>query len=99
MSAGTIEIFIGFPEEYIQEAAELFYDSFEQKFSSIMNTRGQGISFLQKHLNPKGTMVAARGKELLGIAGLQYEGCHFFSPSASDLAREFGWLRDIKKIL
>jgi len=97
--ADPIEIYIGLPEEYLQEAAELFYDSFQQKFHPIMNTREQGVSFLQKHLNPKATMVASKGNELLGIAGLQYEGCHFFSPSASDLAREFGWLRDIKKIL
>ena len=97
--AGPIEIYIGLPEEYLHEAAELFYDSFPQKFHPIMNTREQGISFLQKHLNPKGTMVASKGNELLGIAGLQYEGCHFFSPSASDLTREFGWLRGIMKIL
>ncbi len=97
--AGPIEIYIGLPEEYFQEAAELFYDSFKQKFNPIMNTREQGISFLLKHLNPKGIMVASRGKELLGIAGLQHEGCHFFSPSASDLAREFGWLRSITKTL
>lgn len=96
---GPIEIYIGLPDEHLQEAAELFYDSFQKKFYPIMNTREQGVSFLQKHLNPKSTMVAARGKELLGIAGLQYEGRHFFSPSASDLAREFGWRRSIMKIL
>ncbi len=96
---GPIEIYIGLPDEHLQEAAELFYDSFQKKFYPIMNTREQGVSFLQKHLNPKSTMVAARGKELLGIAGLQYEGRHFFSPSASDLAREFGWQRSIMKIL
>ncbi|MCR4291073.1 MAG: GNAT family N-acetyltransferase [Candidatus Scalindua sp.] len=97
--AGPIEIYIGLPEEYLQEAAELFYDSFQQKFYPIMNSREQAISFLQKHLNPRGTMVASRGEKLLGIAGLQYEGCHFFSPSLFDLAREFGWLRGIMKIL
>ncbi len=97
--AGPIEIYIGLPDEYLQEAAELFYDSFQQKFHPIMDNRDQGISFLLKHLNPKGTMVAARGKELLGIAGIQYEGCHFFSPSFSDLAHEFGWLRGILKTL
>ncbi|WP_096894389.1 GNAT family N-acetyltransferase [Candidatus Scalindua japonica] len=97
--AGPIEIHIGLPEEYIREAAEIFFDSFQQKFFPIMNTRENGISFLQKHLNPKGTMVAISGRQLLGIAGLQYEGCHFFSPSLSGLAHEFGWLRGILKII
>jgi GNAT superfamily N-acetyltransferase len=97
--ADPIEIYIGLPEEYLQEAAKLFYDSFQQKFLPIMSIREQGVSFLQKHLNPKGTMVALNGKQLLGIAGLQYEGCHFFSPSLFDLAHEFGWLRGIVKIL
>jgi GNAT superfamily N-acetyltransferase len=97
--AGPFEIYIGLPEEYLQEAAELFYDSFQQKFLPIMSTREQGVSFLQKHLNPKGTMVALNGKQLLGIAGLQYEGCHFFSPSLFDLAHEFGWLRGVLKII
>ena len=64
--AGPIEIYIGLPEEYLQEAAELFYDSLQQKFYPIMNIREQGVSFLQKHLNPKGTMVALDGKQLLG---------------------------------
>ena len=96
---GPIEIYIGLPEEYLQEAAELFYDSFQQKFNPIMDTREQGVSFLQKHLNLKGTMVALNGKELLGIAGLQYEGCHFFTPSFSDLTSEFGWLRGILKVI
>jgi len=96
---GPIEIYIGLPEEYLQEAAELFYDSFQQKFKPIMDNREQGISFLQKHLNLKGTMVALNGKELLGIAGLQYEECHFFTPSFSDLTREFGWLRGILKVI
>ncbi len=97
--AGTIEIHIGLPEEYLEEAAELFYDSFKQKFYPIMSTREQGVSFLQKHMNPRGTMVALKGKKLLGIAGLQYKGCHFFSPSLSDLAREFGWVRGVLKIM
>jgi len=97
--AGPIEIYIGLPEEYLREAAEIFYDSFQQKFYPIMNSREQGVSFLQKHLNPKGTMVALNGTQLLGIAGLQYEGCHFFSPSLFDSAHEFGWLRGILKII
>jgi GNAT superfamily N-acetyltransferase len=97
--AGTIEIHIGLPEEYLKEASELFYDSFQQKFYPIINTRERGIPFLQKQLNPKGTMVAFNGKQLLGIAGLQYEGYHFFSPSLSDLASKLGWLRGILKII
>jgi len=96
-TTGPVEIYIGLPEEYLQEAAELFYDSFQQKFSQIMDNREQGISFLEKHLNLKGTMVAFNGKKLLGIAGLQYEGCHFFTTSFSDLTREFGWRRGILK--
>ena len=60
--AGPIEIFIGLPEEYLREAAEIFYDSFQQKFYPIMNTRKQDVSLLQKYLNPESTMVAMNGK-------------------------------------
>jgi len=71
MSIGdTIAISIGLPEEYLQEAAEILYDSFQQKFEPIMDTREQGVSFLQKHLNPKGTIAAMKGKQLVGIAGV-----------------------------
>lgn len=97
--AGPIEVYIGLPEEYLRDAAEIFYDSFQQKFLPIMSTRERGISFLQKYLNPKSTVVAMNGNQLLGIAGLQYQGCHFFSPSFFDLAREFGWLKGILKII
>ena len=97
--AGPIEIYIGLPEEYLREAAEIFYESFQRKFFPIMNTTEQGVSFLKKYLNPKGTIVAMNGKQLVGIAGLQYEECHFFSPSLFDLAQEFGWLRGILKII
>ena len=77
--ADPVEIYIGLQKEYLREAAEIFYDSFQQKFYPIMNTRDQGVSFLQKYLNPKGTVVAMDGKQLLRIADLQYEGCYFLS--------------------
>jgi len=53
-TTGPVEIYIGLPEEYLQEAAELFYDSFQQKFSQIMDNREQGISFLEKQPQSQG---------------------------------------------
>ena len=65
----------------------------------IMGSRERGVSFLRRHLNPEGAIVAMDEGQLAGIAGLQYEGCHFFSPSISELAREFGWVRGLLKII
>ncbi len=98
-TAGRIEIRIGLPENCLREAAEIFYESFQQKMYPIMGSRERGVSFLQRHLNPEGAIVAMDEGHLVGIAGLQYEGCHFFSPSISELAHEFGWLRGFMKIV
>ncbi len=98
-TADRIEIRIGLPENYLREAAEIFYESFQQKMYPIMGSRERGVSFLRRHLNPEGAIVAMDEGQLAGIAGLQYEGCHFFSPSISELAREFGWVRGLLKII
>lgn len=98
-TAGQIEIRLGLPENCLSEAAEIFYESFQQKMYPIMGSRERGVSFLQRYLNPKGAIVAMDEGQLVGIAGLQYRGCHFFSPSISDLAHEFGWLRGFMKIV
>lgn len=98
-TADRIEIRIGLPENCLREAAEIFYESFQQKMYPIMGSRERGVSFLQRYLNPEGAIVAMVEGQLVGIAGLQYEGCHFFSPSISELAHEFGWLRGFMKIV
>ena len=97
--SSQLEIRIGLPEHCLREAAEIFYESFEQKLYPIMEPRERGVSFLQKYINPEGAIVAMDNGQLVGIAGLQYEGCHFFSPSISELTHEFGCLRGFMKIV
>ncbi len=94
-----VEIRIGLPVNCLREAAEIFYESFRQKMYPIIGSRERGVSFLQRYINPEGAIVAMDEGQLVGIAGLQYDGCHFFSPSISELAREFGWLRGFMKIV
>ena len=98
-TADQIEIRIGLPVSHIREAAEIFCDAFQKKFYPILGNKVQGILFLQKYLNPKNVIVALYEEQVMGIAGIQYEGHHFFSPSIFDLAREFGWLRGFLKII
>lgn len=97
--SSQVEVRIGLPKNSLREAAEIFYESFEQKLYPIMDSRERGVSFLQRYLNPEGAIIAMDKGQLVGIAGLQYEGCHFFSPSISELAHEFGWLRGFMKIV
>ena len=80
-TAGRIEIRIGLPEDCLREAAEIFYESFQQKMYPIMGSRERGVSFLQRYLNPEGAIIAVDEGQLVGIAGLQYEGCHSFFQS------------------
>jgi ribosomal protein S18 acetylase RimI-like enzyme len=94
-----IEIRIGLPENRVKEAAELFYDAFQQKLYPILGNKEQGIVFLQKYIDSKNALVALCGNQVIGIAGLQHEGHNFFSPSISNLAHEFGWLRGFLKII
>ncbi|GJQ59009.1 MAG: hypothetical protein SCALA701_18100 [Candidatus Scalindua sp.] len=78
---------------------DIFYEAFQQKLCPIMGTRERGVSFLQRYLNPEATVVAMDGNRVVGIAGIQYPGCHFFSPSLYDLVCEFGLLRGFLKIV
>ncbi len=89
---------MGLPESYLLEMADIFYETFQRKLCPIMGTRERGVSFLKKYLNPEAAMVAMEGNRVVGIAGLQYRGCHFFSPSLSDLVFEFGLIRGFLKI-
>lgn len=94
-STDQLDIRLGLPERCRRQAAEIHYEAFRQKLSLTMGPQEQGISALEKCIDPELVLVAWYRNQVVGIAGLQYDGRRFLNPATSHLIRELGWLRGL----
>jgi len=90
-----LDIRLGLPERCRRQAAEIHYEAFRRKLNLTMGPQEQGVSALEKCIDPELVLVAWYRNQVVGIAGLQYGGRHFLNPTLPHLVRELGWLRGL----
>lgn len=94
-----IEIHHGLPTPYVQQAAELYYHAFHQKFDPIMRSQKHAIAILAQSFDPTMAFVAVHAGQLVGIAGVQYGGRHFVNFTPAVFVAHFGRLRGWLKLV
>jgi ribosomal protein S18 acetylase RimI-like enzyme len=87
-----MKVQLGLLEERRDEAAALFYRTFQDKFQPMFGSLEQGIPILAAALDVEMAMIALDGERLVGIAGLQSPGRRFLRLEADLFVNQYGWL-------
>lgn len=87
----NIEIAFGFfPSERIK-IARLLYEPFSEKVKPIFGSREKSIEIYSRYLKGDGIIVARKGKEILGVAGIKTKKNHWLEIGVLDALKEFGF--------
>jgi ribosomal protein S18 acetylase RimI-like enzyme len=92
VQANTVEVRLGLPDSYRRQAAEIYYEAFQRKMAPVIGPQERAIPILERHFESEHAFIALQRFQVVGLAGLQYDGRSFFHPTAAGFAREFGWL-------
>ena len=87
-----VEIRLGLPDRYRHQAAEICYEAFRRKLAPFVS-KAHAIAVIEEDWVAEHTLVALCGDQLVGVAGLFYDGQDFFRPRLATLVGQFGWLR------
>jgi ribosomal protein S18 acetylase RimI-like enzyme len=91
-----ISYFLGIPEGHRRQAAILFDEAFESKFSLAISSRERRISVLSSALDLTYAFCAFRNSEVVGLAGFHtHEGSLFSRMTIRMLISHLGFLRGI----
>jgi len=70
--------------------AEILYNSLSDKLIPVFGKREGGISCIASILQPKRTLLATNNREVVGIAGLQFNGFGYLDSSILTLRKHLG---------
>lgn len=98
-SIDQVEIRLGLADHYRHQAAKLYYEAFRQKFEPIMDSQEDGVAILEESFVAELGLIALCRDELVGVAGLQYNGRDFVHIRVSSFVRQYGWLRGLFKLV
>ncbi len=85
----TIQIREGLPYPLRWRAAELFYDAFRQKAQALLGSKAHAVSILARDIESDQAIVALRGGDLAGLAGIQHNRKPFLNVHFSTLVDEY----------
>ncbi len=88
----NITVSKGLSEQDRHPAAEIYYHAFRRKFQPFLGNQVHFISILEKSFNPVRAIVARRGGECVGLAGVQHDGQELLGFTHSIFVSEFGWI-------
>ncbi len=74
------------------EVAEILYDAFKNKFSPVLGSKEDVVSFISKYLNPSRLITAECEGKVVGVAGLKYLGDTWLKPNVRELLKSGKWL-------
>ncbi len=96
--SSAIELRIGIHEHHRQAAAVLYYDAFRGLLAPVLGDADRALPLLGEALDLRCALAATRGRELVGICGMQHGGRHFVALKAGPLLRTFGILDGLRRI-
>jgi GNAT superfamily N-acetyltransferase len=77
MQVEDVNISLGLPSSAVAEVAGLYFDIFPRKLGLVLG-RVNGVKLIADHLNKDQIFVAWEGDQIVGIAGLKYDGTGLF---------------------
>lgn len=89
MSGKSVNISVGLPPESSAKVAELYFDIFSRKLSSVLGRRA-ALNMIADHIASNRIIVARDDKQIVGIAGLKHDGTGFFAPNRHDFLTQYG---------
>jgi len=89
MGVENINISVGLPPSAAVRVAGLYFDIFPRKLG-LMLGRQIGPAMIADHLNTNRIIVAREGDEIVGIAGLKYDGAGLFTPDRRGFLKHYG---------
>ncbi len=66
-------------EKQLVEAVEIFYEAFERKIKPLIKSKEAACGIYKKSINPDRVIYAFSDDEVVGIAGLHYDGKNFMN--------------------
>ena len=89
MDTENWNISVGLPPESTVKIAKLYFDIFSRKLSAVLGRR-VAVALIADHIRADRVIVARDGGEILGIAGLNYDGTGFFDPDRDGFLKHCG---------
>ena len=86
----NLEIRFGVPENQRLRVAEIFYESFGDKFGKIFGNKNKGVTFVSRCLRDDRTLAAFKDGFVVGFAGLQYNKKSFIDANLHQTIKIFG---------
>lgn len=89
MGAESVNISVGLPPSAVAKIAALYFDIFPRKLGLVLGRR-DGVAMIADHLNADRLIVAREGDQVVGIAGLKYNGTGFVAPDRRGFLERYG---------
>jgi predicted N-acetyltransferase YhbS len=92
MKIPSLQIHQGLHPAQLQRAAQFYFETFRQQINPILGAEARAIAFLCQAINPQCALTAQHEGEMVGLAGLRYDGQQFLQLHLPLFTRHFGWL-------
>jgi GNAT superfamily N-acetyltransferase len=89
MDAESVHISVGLPPSSSAKIAALYFDIFSRKIGMVLGRR-DAVAMIADHITADRVIVARDGEEVVGIAGLKYDGTGFFAPDRRGFLKRYG---------
>jgi ribosomal protein S18 acetylase RimI-like enzyme len=89
MDTENVNISVGLPPNSTPKIAAMYFDIFSRKLGAVLGRR-TAVAMIADHINADRIIVAIDGGELVGIAGLKYNGNGFFAPDRRGFLKHYG---------
>ena len=86
----SIQIQFGVPNNQRVTAATIFYESFQDKFGRVFGDRRKATQLLSRIIREDRILVALNDGQVVGFAGLHYQGKNFLECKFTEVARIYG---------
>ncbi|MGD8763792.1 MAG: hypothetical protein PVG87_15890, partial [Desulfobacteraceae bacterium] len=84
-----MNISIGLPPASSAKIAALYFDIFSRKLGAVLGRRA-AVAMISDHISADRIIVARYGEEIVGIAGLNYDGTGLFAPDGRGFLKRYG---------
>ena len=89
MDTESLNISVSLPPDSTKKAAAMYFDIFSRKLGAVLGRRA-AVAMIADHIKANRIMVALDGEEIVGIAGLKYNGTGFFDPDRRGFLKHYG---------
>ncbi len=90
-----IQIQLFLAENHKADAARILYDAFQRKLFPLLHNPEKIQNLVARGMNPAYVVSAISGDTLLGVAGLDYRGKRFCSPTVKSCINQLGFWKGL----